>query len=566
MADVFISYKSDDRERIQPIVDWLESNQISCWWDQRIHIDYGKEIESNLKESKVILGFVSEKSTRSNWVLAEFQTGADEGKLIPVRLDQAPIEQYPFRAVVATLSFSDFSNPQRVNAERQKLLYRLNSLLGRQSEGSGSIAPLTDSEVVAPRSIPEWICSPEVSICIPYMISLAVFEQCSHHVVQKFADLLTGMILEHQVDESIIIPKKVILRSEKLETIGAESFTYQGKYYPSPTEYIRFKNQEFRSEVINFIWNELDQFKVPFTEWLNYIVEKQPIYTAEVALALATIGQHNFNSIYQTFILKWLRKYEEGNQFRCADFTLSLLSTNPEVAVFVRKKLASLTHEYARKPENLIAVKLACGFTGLAMPDVMVEILKRTEKLVSDDSKSFKTKAELINEIIKNVSELVELDDGAEALSRSLGKFIVELSIWMAENRTSEHKNEMYFPQFIGITLFSQLEVIADMNGRVSLKAIFEEDEDDFVLDGFTKVLDSVLESDFSMLRDEAKVMLKRWCTEVNEAKKAEKDVPENVGQADYVKKVFERLLKISKTEDAQSRVKDLASRAYQFN
>ena len=36
MADVFISYASEDRERVKPIVGSIEDAGFSVWWDRRI--------------------------------------------------------------------------------------------------------------------------------------------------------------------------------------------------------------------------------------------------------------------------------------------------------------------------------------------------------------------------------------------------------------------------------------------------------------------------------------------------------------------------------------------------
>ena len=40
-ADVFISYKAEDRRRIQPLVQALHADGYSVWWDQ--HIGTGDE-------------------------------------------------------------------------------------------------------------------------------------------------------------------------------------------------------------------------------------------------------------------------------------------------------------------------------------------------------------------------------------------------------------------------------------------------------------------------------------------------------------------------------------------
>ncbi len=38
MADVFLSYASQDRERIVPLVKALEADGLSVWWDRDIQV------------------------------------------------------------------------------------------------------------------------------------------------------------------------------------------------------------------------------------------------------------------------------------------------------------------------------------------------------------------------------------------------------------------------------------------------------------------------------------------------------------------------------------------------
>ena len=39
MADVFISYKTEDRARVAPLADALAAEGLSVWWD--VHIEGG---------------------------------------------------------------------------------------------------------------------------------------------------------------------------------------------------------------------------------------------------------------------------------------------------------------------------------------------------------------------------------------------------------------------------------------------------------------------------------------------------------------------------------------------
>ncbi len=38
MADIFLSYASEDRERVQPLAEVLEGQGYSVWWDTRIGV------------------------------------------------------------------------------------------------------------------------------------------------------------------------------------------------------------------------------------------------------------------------------------------------------------------------------------------------------------------------------------------------------------------------------------------------------------------------------------------------------------------------------------------------
>ena len=40
MSDIFVSYKSDDRDRVRPIIDALEAAGWEVWWDT--HIEAGR--------------------------------------------------------------------------------------------------------------------------------------------------------------------------------------------------------------------------------------------------------------------------------------------------------------------------------------------------------------------------------------------------------------------------------------------------------------------------------------------------------------------------------------------
>ena len=92
MADIFISYASEDRERVIPLVEALEAHGFSIWWDR--HVDggtaYTMEIERALNSATAVVVAWSVSSVKSDWVLDESNSGKRNGKLIPIQLDATP--------------------------------------------------------------------------------------------------------------------------------------------------------------------------------------------------------------------------------------------------------------------------------------------------------------------------------------------------------------------------------------------------------------------------------------------------------------------------------------------
>jgi tetratricopeptide (TPR) repeat protein len=93
MADVFVSYASEDRDRAALIVRAIEQAGLTAWWD--IHIGIGNrfdmEIEQELDSARCVLVLWSENSVDSHWVRAEAGEGLERGDLIQVMLsDRRP--------------------------------------------------------------------------------------------------------------------------------------------------------------------------------------------------------------------------------------------------------------------------------------------------------------------------------------------------------------------------------------------------------------------------------------------------------------------------------------------
>jgi len=89
VADVFVSYASEDRPVAEQISRGLEGAGFSVWWDRHIHggVNFGDEIQRQLNAARIVVVLWSADSLDSSYVRDEAQQARDEKKLIPVRLD-----------------------------------------------------------------------------------------------------------------------------------------------------------------------------------------------------------------------------------------------------------------------------------------------------------------------------------------------------------------------------------------------------------------------------------------------------------------------------------------------
>jgi len=83
MADVFISYASEDRDRVHPLVELIESEGWSVWWDRQLITgpSYSKAIRDALDAASCVIVAWSRHSIISNWCLDEANDGLQRESL-----------------------------------------------------------------------------------------------------------------------------------------------------------------------------------------------------------------------------------------------------------------------------------------------------------------------------------------------------------------------------------------------------------------------------------------------------------------------------------------------------
>ena len=91
MSDVFVSYKAEDRRRVQPLVQALQAEGLSVWWDEHIGVGdaWRETIERQLNQAKTVVVVWSKRSVgpEGGFVREEATRAQKRGVYVPVLID-----------------------------------------------------------------------------------------------------------------------------------------------------------------------------------------------------------------------------------------------------------------------------------------------------------------------------------------------------------------------------------------------------------------------------------------------------------------------------------------------
>jgi len=164
MADIFLSYASQDRERIFPLVEALTSDGLSVWWDRNIQVGatYDREIESALAAAKCVVVLWSKYSVDSEYVRSEVEDAANRNILIPALIDevQPPLAHRRRQSV----NLSNWKDGR--DSEYQKLLAGIRATTGA--------SPVVDPSPTAPTRSSKRRRSAEILVAVLVAASLSL--------------------------------------------------------------------------------------------------------------------------------------------------------------------------------------------------------------------------------------------------------------------------------------------------------------------------------------------------------------------------------------------------------
>jgi sulfatase modifying factor 1 len=159
MSDIFLSYARADKARVMPIVQHLEAQGWSVFWDNNIPpgqrwADY---IERHLNKAKCLVVVWSENSVRSDWVLAEAEEGRKKNMLVPLKIDQVD-PPLVFRSIQAA-DMTAWNNDAGYS-EFNRLVDAIAALVPKPVESKVSVEPSISREPVHPTVAKETVVTP----------------------------------------------------------------------------------------------------------------------------------------------------------------------------------------------------------------------------------------------------------------------------------------------------------------------------------------------------------------------------------------------------------------------
>ncbi|HET9831249.1 MAG TPA: toll/interleukin-1 receptor domain-containing protein [Vicinamibacterales bacterium] len=127
MADIFISYAREDRDKARDLARALEERSWTVWWDREIAIgrSFDEVIEGELRACKCAVVLWTPRSVASRWVRGEARSAARREVLVPILAESVdpPLE-------FADLQTADLTNWVRFanHPEFEKVLRRIEEL------------------------------------------------------------------------------------------------------------------------------------------------------------------------------------------------------------------------------------------------------------------------------------------------------------------------------------------------------------------------------------------------------------------------------------------------------
>jgi hypothetical protein len=135
MADIFISYASEDRDRVKPLAKAIEDHGWSVWWDRDLPygLPFDEVIRTELRAAGCVVALWTESAANSLYVIGEARDALRLKKLISVFLSlsraELPYDLQSIHGVELIDWHGDTSN-----ADYQRLVRGITAIVDRPPE------------------------------------------------------------------------------------------------------------------------------------------------------------------------------------------------------------------------------------------------------------------------------------------------------------------------------------------------------------------------------------------------------------------------------------------------
>lgn len=132
VSDVFISYKREDKARVEILYALLLDLDVSAWFDAGIEVgaEWEARIYNEINSARAMIVCWSFAAVSSHWVNREAKIGLDRGILVPVMIHPCALVA-PFDSIQAADLTQWDGAPD--HPEAQRVLGKLEQLLGRKN-------------------------------------------------------------------------------------------------------------------------------------------------------------------------------------------------------------------------------------------------------------------------------------------------------------------------------------------------------------------------------------------------------------------------------------------------
>ena len=140
MSDVFVSYKAEDRGRVAPLVQALEADGLSVWWDTQIAAgsEWRRDIEEELDSARCVIVVWSKRSVGADgrFVRDEANRAQRRGTYLPIRIDA--VEPPLGFGEIQAISVEGWKGSRR-DGRYRKLLHGVHAVMAGKKPDSAPI-------------------------------------------------------------------------------------------------------------------------------------------------------------------------------------------------------------------------------------------------------------------------------------------------------------------------------------------------------------------------------------------------------------------------------------------